>query len=446
MKFIDVIKTANSNLLRNKGRTFLTILAIFIGSFTIIATSAIRTGVNSYIDAQMAAAGGDNMLEISSSVMSSTMEGSIMSGSSGPKKYNPDEQPVSTTGMAITGDQLDQAREIKNIESVSPFIMTQMSSMMPIGVAIEYAVGPNDEKYEFNVRSSIDGVNLDIRAGQKADNKTGEYQVAIGMDYVAPFGFKSDQDAVGGEITLYILDRGSSTAEKVLVPVKAKVVAVLNKSIITMGGGAVNDALGSAMFDVASKNLPENYREMYTMATAQTKPGISGSELDQIKNDLEKVGLSGMTAEEEVGMIKSFFDAIILVFTIFGGIALLAASIGIINTLFMAVQERTREIGLMKAMGLGKGKIFLMFSIEAVSLGFWGSAIGVGVAYLAKTIINPIAADTFLKDLPGCNLMEFDLLMLTWLILLVMAIAFLAGTLPARRAARKDPIEALRYE
>jgi putative ABC transport system permease protein len=145
-------------------------------------------------------------------------------------------------------------------------------------------------------------------------------------------------------------------------------------------------------------------------------------------------------------MIKSFFDAIILVFTIFGGIALLAASIGIINTLFMAVQERTREIGLMKAMGLGKGKIFLMFSIEAISLGFWGSAIGVGVAYLAKAIINPIAADTFLKDLPGFHLMEFDILTLAWLILLVMAIAFLAGSLPARRAAKKDPIEALRYE
>ncbi|MCL2451356.1 FtsX-like permease family protein [Candidatus Saccharibacteria bacterium] len=443
MKLLDIIKSANANLLRNKGRTFLTILAVFVGSFTIILTSGIRTGVNSYIDTQMNNAGGENVLEISSSAMSEAMEGSMMGGSSAPKKYDPSRSPISTTGMAITGEQLNKARKINNIESVSPFIMTRMTSMIPIGVAIKYAVGVNGEKYEFDVRSSIDGVNLDIREGTKLDNQTKERQIAIGMDYVAAFGFKDDKDAIGKELTIYVLDRGRPGK---LVPIKAKIVAVLNKSILTMSGGSVNDSLARAMLDAASQNLQDNFRQMYTMATAQLKPNLSDAELDKIKDQLKEIGLSGMTAEEEVGMIKAFFDAIILVFTIFGGIALLAASIGIINTLFMAVQERTREIGLMKAMGLGRSKIFLMFSIEAISLGFWGSALGVGVAYLVKMILNPLAADTFLKDLPGFNLMKFDLVLLLLLVALVMAIAFLAGTLPARRAARKDPIEALRYE
>ena len=145
-------------------------------------------------------------------------------------------------------------------------------------------------------------------------------------------------------------------------------------------------------------------------------------------------------------MIKSFFDAITTVLTIFGAISLLAASIGIINTLYMAVQERTREIGLMKSMGLSKAKIFGMFSIEAIALGFWGGILGLIIAYIARAVVNPLASRTFLAGLPGFTLVEFNPLYLVIIIVVVMVIAFLAGTLPARRAAGKDPIEALRYE
>lgn len=444
MKITEVIKSANSNLLRNKGRSFLTILAIFIGTFTIIMTTGINTGVNDYIDRQMAAAGGENMLEISSAAMSEMMDGSMMVGSSsGPKKYDPNKNSVSTSGMTMTEGQLEEARKIKNIESINPFIMTKMSSMIPIGVSIEYVVGVNDEKYEFDVRSSIDGVNLDIREGAKLDNQTDEYQVAIGMDYVEALGYKNDKDAIGKELEFYIIDRGIPGE---LTPVKAKIVSVLNKSILTMSGGAINNALGEAMLTIAKQHLPENFRQMSIMATAQITPGISDTELDEVKDELKEIGLSGVTAEDEVGMIKSFFDAINIILMIFGVIALIAASIGIINTLYMAVQERTREIGLMKAMGLGKGKIRTMFSLEAVALGFWGAVLGVVVAYIAKEMANGLAAQTFLKDLPGFTLIAFNPLNLVYIVLAIMAIAFLAGTLPARKASKLDPIESLRYE
>ena len=161
---------------------------------------------------------------------------------------------------------------------------------------------------------------------------------------------------------------------------------------------------------------------------------------------LEEMGYSSMTLTDTVSMIKSFFDAITTVLTIFGAISLLAASIGIINTLYMAVQERTREIGLMKSMGLSKAKIFGMFSIEAIALGFWGGILGLIIAYVARAVVNPLASQTFLAGLPGFTLVEFNPLYLVIIIVVVMVIAFLAGTLPARRAAGKDPIEALRYE
>jgi putative ABC transport system permease protein len=117
-----------------------------------------------------------------------------------------------------------------------------------------------------------------------------------------------------------------------------------------------------------------------------------------------------------------------------------------VNTLFMSVQERTREIGLMKAMGMGSGRIFGLFSLEAVFIGFLGSALGVVLGMLAGGVASNALSGTLLADLPGLQLIAFDATSIVTVVVLVMAIAFLAGTLPAARAARKDPVESLRYE
>jgi putative ABC transport system permease protein len=138
-----------------------------------------------------------------------------------------------------------------------------------------------------------------------------------------------------------------------------------------------------------------------------------------------------------LGTFTTIIDAIVLMLNAFAIIALLAVSFGIVNTLFMSVQERTRELGLMKAMGMGGGKIFRLFRLEAAFIGFLGSAIGVGIGMLVGTL---------LADLPGLTLIAFDPLSVAVIILVVMGIAFLAGTLPAARAAKTDQVESLRYE
>ena len=193
--------------------------------------------------------------------------------------------------------------------------------------------------------------------------------------------------------------------------------------------------------------LPDEYRKQGRAIVAQLDDDhIDEDKAQEVKDKLSDMGYSSLTLTDTVSMVKTFFDAITTVLTIFGAIALLAAAIGIINTLYMSVQERTREIGLMKAMGLGRGRIFGMFSLEAIALGFWGGIIGLIMAFIAKAIVNPLAADTFLAGLPGFTLIEFNPLYLVLIIVIVMTIAFLAGTLPASRAANKDPIESLRYE
>jgi putative ABC transport system permease protein len=432
MKIWDVIRTANSNLLRNKGRAFLTILAIFIGSFTIIATSGIRTGVNNYIDTQMDSAGGEGYIEIMPKATQEIMQSMMSLGGGEPTEYNPEKN--STEMTIISNEDLKKIREIPGIQSAKGYQQ----------VEAEYVTSnETNKRYLISLQAlPTDRINLDIAEGSLIDINGTTPEINLQPGFATALGYKSDTDVIGQTITLGITEQATMQTRTV----EAKVVGVLNKSIINMGRSYINDALKNDIVDVLYAHMPDSYKDMTMFATAEWDVNLGDEGLSKIKDDLEKLGFSGMTLDDEIGMMKAFFDAIILVFTIFGGIALLAASIGIINTLFMAVQERTREIGLMKAMGLGKGKIFLMFSIEAVSLGFWGSAIGVGVAYIGQIIVNPIAADTFLKNLPGFELIKYDLTTIILLIVLVMAIAFLAGTLPARRAGNKDPIESLRYE
>lgn len=186
--------------------------------------------------------------------------------------------------------------------------------------------------------------------------------------------------------------------------------------------------------------------ERYAQASIWFDPDATDAEATALKDRLADAGYTATTVADQLGQFTTVIDGIVLVLNAFAIIALLAASFGIVNTLFMSVQERTREIGLMKAMGMGSGRVFSLFSLEAAFIGLLGSAIGVGVAIVAGTGLSSVLSRTLLADLPGLRLIAFDPLSIAAIILAVMVIAFLAGTLPAARASRADPVESLRYE
>lgn len=430
MKFWDIVRGANSNLLRNKGRSFLTILAIFIGSFTIIMTTGVNNGVNTYIDKQMNSAGGEGYLEI---MRTSTTTSGLSGMSNEVQEYSAEDESMAS--LIITSKDIDKIRAVDGVESAKMWAMLQA----------DYVTSPNtDKKFTIEVATlPSDTINLDMAAGRAVDIDSATPEIVIADKYVKPLGFSSNEDAVGKKVKIAVTNQISGEMSEVELTISG----VTNPSVIGMGRSWVNDRGSHALSDRVLAGMPAEYRNQSYFAMAQLKDDwLSDEKTQQVKDDLKDMGFTAMTVEDQVGMVKTFFDAVTMILTIFGVIALLAASIGIINTLFMAVQERTREIGLMKAMGLGRGKIFTMFSWEAVMLGFWGAALGVGLAYLIKVIINPIAAETFLSGLPGFTLIEFNPVTLTVIVAIVMTIGFLAGTLPARRASKKDPIEALRYE
>jgi len=432
MKFFDILKSASGNMLQSKVRTILTIIAIFIGAFTLTMTTAIGSGVSGYIDRQVSNIGGKDLLIIQK------QSESALSGISSdePKKYDP-ERKLTTSSFGGPAIAVLTSADITKLKAFSELSQVR-SVQLP---AVDYIVGPSGEKYQVSVDQYFEGTNLDMGSGTEPATTGDEGQLALPSRYVSVLGFSDYEDVVGKTIKL-----GLTSANGVVTEVEAKVSGVQLKSLVAAGGANMNEQLSKKLVEVQSLGLPDSAKDQYNLVVARFDTALSTEELTNLKTRLKDAGYTAMTVEDTIGILKQVIAGVAVIFTLFGAIALLAAAFGVINTLFMAVQERTREIGLMKAIGLSGGKIFLLFSVEAVLLGFWGSLLGVLAASGAGAVINRIATDGFLKDFEGLQLLVFPLQSVVMIMLTIMFITFLAGTLPARRAARLDPIDALRYE
>ena len=437
MTIIDLIATANHNLLRNKTRTILTILAIFIGSFSIATTTAIQNGVNDFIDSQVDAFGGEGFIQMYGKTDEDADASIVASSFTGaPRKYT--EADSNELGLvAITRDQVEKVKAVEGIKAD-----TVLDGKFGTVTYVEST--KNSERFTATLNLLTKGsIHFDLIAGEMVDNDSGEYQVLLPTsDWVTALGYDSADEALGKILKFVTLD----PATRQPISIDAKIVGVQAPSVISGGSMFINTTLNDRLYAENTKYLPEAEKEkVYTIAAEYD---YEHYDAEDIKKALDDIGLNAMTVKDIVGQIKTFFDIILTTFTVFGYVALLAASIGIINTLFMSVQERTREIGLMKSFGMGNGQIFASFALEAVMLGFWGSVLGTLASIIAVTSLDTQAhtASGFLQAFPTFHLGVFRLESIIPVILTIMLIAFIAGVIPARRASRKNPIDALRYE
>ncbi|WP_294178560.1 ABC transporter permease [uncultured Schumannella sp.] len=438
MKTTDLIASAVSNTFRSKTRTILTILSIFIGTFTLAITSGLGTGINNYIDDTVSGVGASDAMTVTKASESAQ---EFLGGDSGPNEYDPDaiSSGVSNgpgegaTVVALTPDDIDDLAEIEGVVEVEA-----QRTITPDFVQFE-----DGTQYEAYVGSLVADQTTVLADGSEPDNTDEAAQVAIPQSYVEPLGFDSDADAIGQTVTIGITDALRDSHE-----IQATVVGVTEEALASPTGSSIliNEALSDELFDAQSTGLTEDEANRYAQATVWFAEDATVDDVDALKDLLAEEGYSGTTVADTLGTVTSVIDGIVLVLNAFAIIALLAAAFGIVNTLYMSVQERTREIGLMKAMGMGSGRVFSLFSLEATFIGFLGSAIGAVVAIGAGTALSSVLSGSLLADLPGLQLVAFDPVSIVSIIALVMAIAFLAGTLPAARAAKADPVTSLRYE
>jgi putative ABC transport system permease protein len=173
----------------------------------------------------------------------------------------------------------------------------------------------------------------------------------------------------------------------------------------------------------------------------------SPTQVQPVEDAIKKMGFNTFSIVDATRSLRQFFAVLDLFLGIFGSLALAVASIGIINTLVMAILERRREIGIMKAIGASDADVKGLFFAEAGVMGVFGGVVGVALGWTIGRIIN-LGTNIYLKrqHFPPEQIWFVPWWLVLGAIAFSIVVSLLSGLYPASRAARLDPVQALRYE
>jgi putative ABC transport system permease protein len=171
------------------------------------------------------------------------------------------------------------------------------------------------------------------------------------------------------------------------------------------------------------------------------------AQIQGVEDAIKKMGFTAFSILDASRGLRQFFAVLYAFLGIFGSLALMVASIGIVNTLVMAILERRREIGIMKAIGASDGDVKKLFFAEAGAMGILGGLVGVALGWAIGEVIN-LGTNVYLKrqSLPPEHFWAVPWWLVGGAILFAFVVSMVSGLYPAGRAARLDPVQALRYE
>lgn len=459
MRIPDIARRAARSLRNAKTRTILTSLAIAVGAFTITISIAAGEGARQYADRLIGSNINPQMLFV---VKDKTLFEGGAAAQAGLRVYDEDAG-MTATGLTIkqmTQKDIDKIAERDDVETIVPIYNPQIRFVQFDG---------SKKKFTGDVTSYDATITNNVAAGELPPLGT-----QLKIDEVAmPKSFadvlieegviEKAEDLIGTQVTMTVaqasaqpslqeiqaafMSGGEKAVARLTTPktkeITLKVVALTSQAVTALSGTTafqVSADQARAIAEFTTKGT-DNYQK-YLGVTVLAKEGVVPTDL---KAALDADGYAAQTAKDLQGVIFTIVNILQNIVLGFGIVALIASVFGIINTQYISVLERTREIGLMKALGARGLHVSLLFQFEAAWIGFLGGIIGAAIAAGLGSLLNPWITET-LELGEGNYILIFQFVPIVIMILALMIIAMLAGFFPARKAAKLDPIEALRTE
>lgn len=400
MRGIDVIRLSTRNFRSNKLRTFLTILAVSVATAAILFLVSFGYGLQ--------------LLTIQSIANSATVA-------------TVDVIPLSQKSL-IKLDELaiERIKKVPNVLTVAPELdLEAQAKVTSIGSTVVHAITPR--YFEL----------ADIRLAKGAifaDKET--HKAVVSTGFLAQFSLASSETVLGKAFGLtYKIGTGEETAERQKSVDDPKQFTIV---------GVVSDDDVSYLF-VPLADVQELVKEV---PYANFKVLVNDREnVLEVKDSINALGYDASAPLETLKQLDQVFAIVQITLGALGIIALIISSIGMFNTMTISLLERTREIGIMRALGADRLDIWKLFLSEATMIGFFGGIAGVllgtGLSYMANSALN------FLAALYGGQ--EVTIFYSPpWFVIAIIIFSTIVGTItgfyPARRASQLNPLKALRYE